>query len=380
MATGIYTRHQKACRSHDGGRCSCEPTYQAHVYDSRTRTRHRRHFRSYAEARGWRAQALAELRSGRLVKPRRTTLREACTEYLDLAEQGVVLTRGGDPYKPATIHSYRQSLTHRVYDRLGDERFDQIDLVAVQDLVDGLTAAGWAATTVVGAVTPLKAVYGRALERREVAIDPTVGVKLPRVRGGRDRIADPREAERLLAALQTRDRALWASAMYAGLRRGELMALRIEDVDLDRGLVHDVRSYDPRAREFADTKNRDRRKVPIPAVLTRLLREHLVATQRAGGLVFGVTPTRPFSATQVYKRARDAWTDAKLSRITLHECRHSYASLMIAAGVNAKALSTYMGHHSVAFTYDRYGHLMPGNEAEAAGLLDGYLASVGTPG
>ena len=46
---------------------------------------------------------------------------------------------------------------------------------------------------------------------------------------------------------------------------------------------------------------------------------------------------------------------------------------MIAAGVNAKALSTYMGHANIAITLDRYGHLMPGSEEEAAGLLDGYL-------
>jgi len=46
---------------------------------------------------------------------------------------------------------------------------------------------------------------------------------------------------------------------------------------------------------------------------------------------------------------------------------------MIAAGVNAKALSTYMGHASIKITLDRYGHLMPGNEAEAAELVDAYL-------
>jgi len=46
---------------------------------------------------------------------------------------------------------------------------------------------------------------------------------------------------------------------------------------------------------------------------------------------------------------------------------------MIAAGVNAKALSSYMGHASITITLDRYGHLMPGNEEEAAALLDGYL-------
>jgi hypothetical protein len=48
---------------------------------------------------------------------------------------------------------------------------------------------------------------------------------------------------------------------------------------------------------------------------------------------------------------------------------------MIAAGVNAKALSTYMGHAAIAITLDRYGHLMPGSEGEAAGLLDAYLAA-----
>jgi integrase len=52
---------------------------------------------------------------------------------------------------------------------------------------------------------------------------------------------------------------------------------------------------------------------------------------------------------------------------------------MIAAGVNAKALSTYMGHSSITITMDRYGHLMPGNEEEAAGLLNNYLSrSIGS--
>lgn len=58
---------------------------------------------------------------------------------------------------------------------------------------------------------------------------------------------------------------------------------------------------------------------------------------------------------------------------SLHECRHTFASLMFAAGVNAKALSIYMGHASITITLDRYGHLMPGNEEEAAELLDTYL-------
>ena len=73
-------------------------------------------------------------------------------------------------------------------------------------------------------------------------------------------------------------------------------------------------------------------------------------------------------------RAEKAWYTAGLTSITLHEARHTYASLLIAAGVSSKAVSTYMGHASITITLDRYGHLFPGNEAEAADLLDGYLA------
>ena len=73
------------------------------------------------------------------------------------------------------------------------------------------------------------------------------------------------------------------------------------------------------------------------------------------------------------RKAKKIWEAAEIKPIGLHEARHTYASLMIAAGVNAKALTVYMGHSSVTVTYDRYGHLMPGNEDEAAALLDTYL-------
>jgi integrase len=83
---------------------------------------------------------------------------------------------------------------------------------------------------------------------------------------------------------------------------------------------------------------------------------------------------RPFAGEKLSERADEAWNAEGLNRITLHECRHTFASLMIAAGVNAKALSTFMGHANISITLDRYGHLMSGSEAEAAELLDTYLA------
>ena len=85
-----------------------------------------------------------------------------------------------------------------------------------------------------------------------------------------------------------------------------------------------------------------------------------------------------FGSANVVRRHAQAgprrWRELDLPDLTLHEARHTYASIMIAAGVNAKALSAFMGHGSIGITYDLYGHLMPGAEDEAAGLLDAFLA------
>jgi integrase len=119
-----------------------------------------------------------------------------------------------------------------------------------------------------------------------------------------------------------------------------------------------------------------RRNVPIASVLREYLIGHKLRSGRNEGFAFGRSAETPFDPRALVRRAETAWKNAKpkLESIGLHECRHTFASLMIAAGVNAKALSTYMGHSSITVTLDRYGHLMPGNENEAADLLDAYLA------
>ncbi len=219
---------------------------------------------------------------------------------------------------------------------------------------------------------PLRAIFRRAVARGDIGVNPTSGLELPAVRGRRERIASPNEAAKLIEALPERDRALWAMALYGGLRRGELQALRWDDVDLARGVIRVERAWDVREGEIEPKSRAGRRTVPIAAVLRDYLLEH---KQRGDGvgLVFGRPDGKAFDGSTVDARAKAAWRNAGLEPITLHEARHTFASLMIAAGVNAKALATYMGHASVTITYDRYGHLMPGNETEAAGLLDAYL-------
>jgi integrase len=135
------------------------------------------------------------------------------------------------------------------------------------------------------------------------------------------------------------------------------------------------RSWDPEQHVPGDTKSRNRRKVPIVGLLRAVLAAERLRQPSGEALAFGIGDGRPFRPEHLQRRADAAWTRAGLERVTLHECRHGYASLAIARGVNAKALSSYMGHASIVETMDRYGHLLPGNETEAAGLMDDYLSA-----
>ncbi len=112
---------------------------------------------------------------------------------------------------------------------------------------------------------------------------------------------------------------------------------------------------------------------------SRVLTEHLARVERDDSeRCFGSTGETPFDGQKLQARADKAWREAGLERITPHECRHTFASLMIAARVNAKALQAFMGHSSITTTLDTYGHLMPGSEDEAATLLDAYLDAQGS--
>jgi integrase len=372
-ATGIRVRHTRTCRERTGGNCNCSPSFEAWVYSRRDGGKIRKTFPTLAAAKGWRADATGSIRRGTMRAPTATTLQQAWDAWLAGAKDGSVRTRSGDVYKPSVIRGYETSMRLRVLDELGAVKLSDIARVDVQDLADRMLAKGADPSTIRNTLMPLRAIFRRAIARGEVAVNPTSAVELPAVRGKRDRIASPDEAAKLLAALSDNDRGVWAAAFYAGLRRGELAALAWEHVDLAGNVIRVERSWDVQAGLIEPKSKAGRRTVPIPTGLREHLIAHRLRAGRSEGFVFGRSASVPFEPVTVSARAETAWKAAQLEPITLHEARHTFASFMIAAGVNAKALSTYMGHSSIAITLDRYGHLMPGNEAEAAGLLDEYL-------
>lgn len=375
-ADGILPRHSRACASKTGDPCDCRPSFQASVYSSADAKRIRKTFPTLVEAKRWRRKMETARDEGTLRAPSKITLNDAATQWLAKARTGEIQSRNETTYKPPVIRSYEQCLRLRVLPELGACKLAEIQKGDLVRLV-----GSWRArkppldpSTIRNTILPLRAIYRDAAYLTSGAVEnPTVGLQTGKVTGTRDRIASVDEASQLIDALPATDRALWSTAFYAGLRHGEIKALRWEEVDLANGVIRVRVSWDQQAGRVEPKSSAGTREVPIIGRLRDLLTEHRMSTGRDAGLVFGRSAERPLCSSTANNRAVAAWKKAKLAPIGLHEARHTFASYLIAAQLDLKAISVYMGHASVAFTIDRYGHLLPDTHAEQAALLDAFL-------
>jgi integrase len=312
--------------------------------------------------------------------PSARTLREVATAWLEGVERGEIRSRSGHLYKPSTVRGYRTSLNERILPLVGDRKLNSITTSDLQEIVDGWQIESQAPATIRNSLKPLQAVFRRARTREGLALNPTHDLDLPAPNPAEVQIVAPETAATLLRALPIEDRAIWSTAIYAGLRYGELRALRWAAIDLASKTIRVRESWDPKEGSIAPKTRTSKRTTPMPEVVRASLVELRGRRPAApdDALVFATNNGLPFHAASIYRRADRAWAAAGISdRLRLHQARHTYASFMIAAGVNAKALSVFMGHSSIKVTFDLYGHLMPGTEAEAAALLDNFLEGSG---
>jgi integrase len=384
---GIEVRHTGACASRDGKRCNCEPRYRGHVKDPSGRKIRSRWTASRAEAIGWRQDAVIALRSGRLRPSTKTTVQDAGRALVDGMRTGAALDRSGKPYKPKTIRTYQHALETYVYPLLGHRKVSSLRRSDIQGFVEQMRADGAAPSTVHNRLDPLRVIVRRAIDDEELMVDPCAHINLPVVRNNRTRIEAPAMAETLIAALPEPEQAFWALAFYAGLRRGELRRLRVEDVDFDAGLVRVRRGWDDVEGEIAPKTFAGKRDVSMMGELRRICASQKLQTGRSGADLFlGRTPVDPFYPSTVRARARKAWTARELEPLTAHEARHCAASYIIACGLDWKKVSQFLGHTDVRTTFNRYGKVVEEDLAEAAGRLDAYFdrhrqagTQIGTP-
>jgi integrase len=180
-------------------------------------------------------------------------------------------------------------------------------------------------------------------------------------------------------------RAVWHLALGTGARRGEVLGLRWQDVDLDGGLVRIRRALtvvDATPRLLGTKTSRSRALHLGPSVVEALRREQQVQHRRKAeatswqdrwGLVFTDDDGSPVDPMVVTQEFRALVREAPVPIIRLHDLRHTHASLLLADGVPIKVVSERLGHTTIAMTLDVYGHLLPGMDAEAADRFDDIL-------
>ncbi len=308
-------------------------------------------------------------------------------------ESGGVRPRGRKRYKPNTVRSYERAVRlHLRGSELAVLRPADVRRRDVQAFADGLLAA-MSASSVGNVLNPLQAYYGWAIHREALMTNPTERIDLPSDESRRPRrIVVPQQAAALIAALPVEDRPLWATAFYAGLRRGELQALRCEDIDLTGKVIHVRKGWDQIEGEIDPKSKAARRTIPILTILGEHLHDQLRRTGRSGeDRIFGRSARKVFYASTADGRAKRAWMARNaaeraaaddeqrepelLTLVTMHECRHTFASLLIEAGANPKAIQEIMGHSNIQTTFDVYGHLLPGSRDEVRARMDAFLAS-----
>jgi integrase len=176
--------------------------------------------------------------------------------------------------------------------------------------------------------------------------------------------------------------AAWLLLATTGMRRGEVAGLRWSDVDLEVGRVSPRRPrvvVDYEVVVSVPKTAKGRRSLALDPVTVTALRQHRTRQfeQRLAvgprwqdsGLVFTWPDGRPIHPERFSRWFEQHARAAGLPKIRLHDVRHSYATVALAAGIPAKVVSERLGHATIAITMDTYSHVLPGLDAEAAGTV-----------
>jgi len=195
------------------------------------------------------------------------------------------------------------------------------------------------------------------------------------------RILQREEIPRVPDAADERHRALLATAVFTGLRQGELLGLLWRDVDLDAGVLHVRRQLD-RWGDLVEPKTAQaKRQVILMPALGRMLREHRLRSpfSRDDDFIFASDVGTAMIHRNVVTRGLDpAVRRAALDgpHLRFHDLRHTFASILIAAGQDIVFVSRQLGHARSSITLDSYAHLFD-HEAHGRQLADAMEAGFG---
>lgn len=312
----------------------------------------------------------------------RLTVRDYLARWLAAAESTL---------RPSTFRRYRDLMTLHVTPTLGSVKLAKLSPLDVQALYANRLAAGLSPTT----VNQLHNVFHRALRQAVrwglTTRNVTEMVDAPRPANPEMKTWSAADVAAVLKAGEGDDlEALWRLALLGGMRRGELMGLTWADVDFDRGALAVRRTLTRGTGGVWITGEpktaSGRRRISLPPSVVEGLRRHrlrqlerrlaLGPVWEERDLVFTNESGAPLHPNALAGRFAKLIVRAGVPRIRFHDLRHTSATLMLANGEHPKVVAERLGHHDVGITLNRYSHVTPDMQRQAADRLDAMLERV----
>lgn len=291
--------------------------------------------------------------------------------------------------RPRTYEGYEGHIRLHIKPGLGTKRLEKLTARDVRMFLNSKRDAGYSSRT----VHHLHAILRNALQHafREDLLTRNVAKQVRISVDHQEEIrplSEPEARKLLSAARHDRLYALYAVALGLGLRRGEALGLRWEDIDLDEGVLRVGQTLQRSSgglRLVPPKTPRSARSLPLPEVCRSALRGHRARQGQerltAGkaweewGLVFTTARGTPLDPTDVSKGFARLCDQAGIRRIRLHDLRHTCATILLAQGVPPRVVMEILGHSTIHVTMNIYGHVVLDSQREAAQRMDGFLGA-----
>jgi len=317
--------------------------------------------------------ALAQREQGIRPPDTRLTVGTFLADWLDAQRQLI---------RPRTHESYSAAVRLYILPAIGGIPLAKLQPEHVARMVTALSARGTLSpTTVRYAYSVIRTALGQALRQGKVIRNVATLTDPPRKQGREMHPLTRDEARALIEGTQADPRhALYVTALGTGLRQGELLALRWQDLDLEAGTLTVRHTLQRFTHELVEPKtDRSRRTLRLPrqvagALIAHRDRQPIVPMSR---LVFTTPAGTPLHAVNVTLSLQRTLRRLGLPQRRFHDLRHSFATLAIEAGEDLATVSRALGHTSVATTADIYMHVTPAMKDRLAARMDAVLGSTG---
>ncbi|MFE2541494.1 tyrosine-type recombinase/integrase [Actinacidiphila glaucinigra] len=340
--------------------------------------------RQKRRAEAWLSSIEADMSRGDYIEP--TAGRMTFGQYVT----GWLTTQTTDP---ATRASVEMRLRLHAVPYLGSRPLASFQPSHIRLWVRALEDTGLSAAYRRGIFAHVSTVFTAAVEDRIIRENPcrSRSVKAPRLDPQKVKPWDTDRVEAVRGELPDRYHAMIEPAAGCGLRQGEVFGLAVEEIDFRNGVVHVLRQVKllRGQRVFAPPKGGKIRDVPLPGSVAFALADHMRRHRPVEITLPWKTPEgSPVTATLIFTSPRgqaldrnrfNHWVWRPALRAAgvpagrengMHALRHFYASVLLDAGENIKALSEYLGHHDPGFTLRTYTHLMPASDTRTRAAVD----------